>query len=164
MLGLYKPPQALAREPWMAVFWVVLAPALFLTGAALIALEYVPNFSPGSIEEIDAYQTLWLVSCVAMAAWFATMSLWSSAIGAGPFAGEMRAETPWLVVGATLGPLILIIPSLLVGSFMSEDGWQYRGEVNVAVFAPQNWSMAYVFVAVIMAPIVEEVAFRGVAF
>ena len=92
------------------------------------------------------------------------MSLWSSAIGAGPFAGEMRAETPWLVVGAILGPLILIIPSLLVGSFMSEEGWQYRGEVNEAVFAPQNWSLAYVFVAVIMAPIVEEVAFRGVAF
>ena len=164
MLGPYKTPQALAREPWMAVFWVVLAPVLFLTGAALIALEFVPNFSPGSIEEIGAYQTLWLVSCVAMAGWFGTMSLWCSAIGAGPFAGAMRAETPWLVVGAILGPLILIIPSLLVGSFMSEEGWQYRGEVNEAVFAPQNWSLAYVFVAVIMAPIVEEVAFRGVAF
>ena len=164
MFGPHKTPLALAREPWMAVFWVVLAPVLFLTGAAMIALEFVPDFSPGSMEEIGAYQTLWLVSCVAMAAWFGTMSFWSSAIGAGPFAGEMRADTSWLLVGAILGPLILIIPSLLVGSFMGEDGWQYRGEVNEAIFAPQNWSLAYVFVAVIMAPVVEEVAFRGVAF
>ncbi len=164
MLGPHKTPLALAREPWMAVFWVVLAPVLFLTGAAMIALEFVPNFEPGTVDEINAYQSLWLVSCVAMAAWFGTMSLWSSAIGAGPFAGEMRTDTVWMWIGGILGPLILIIPSLLVGSFMSEAGWQYREEVNEAVFAPQNWSLAYIFVAVIMAPIVEEVAFRGVAF
>lgn len=47
---------------------------------------------------------------------------------------------------------------------MSEAGWQYRSEVNEAIFDPQNWSLAYIFVAVIMAPVVEEVAFRGVAF
>lgn len=164
MLGPHKTPLALAREPWMAVFWVVLAPVLFLTGAAMIALEFVPSFEPGTVDEINAYQSLWLVSCVAMAAWFGTMSLWSSAIGAGPFAGEMRTDTVWLWIGGILGPLILIVPSLLVGSFMSEAGWQYREEVNEAVFDPQNWSLAYIFVAVIMAPIVEEVAFRGVAF
>ena len=164
MLGPYKTPLALARDPLMAVFWVVLAPVLFLTGGALLALEFVPNFSPDSIEEIEAHQTLWLVSCLAMAMWFGTMSFWSSAIGAGPFAGEMRADRPWLVIGAMLGPLLLIVPSLLVSSFMTEAGWQYRGDVNEDVFAPQNWSLAYIFVAVIMAPIVEEVAFRGVAF
>ncbi|MFN3212915.1 MAG: lysostaphin resistance A-like protein [Henriciella sp.] len=148
----------------MAFFWAILAPVLFLTGAAMLALQLVPNFTPGSLEEIGAYHALWLVSCVAMALWFAAMSFWSSAIGAGPFAGDMRAEPSWFLVGAILGPLILIIPSLLVGSFMSEAGWQYRSDVNEAIFAPQNWSLAYIFVAVIMAPVVEEVAFRGVAF
>ena len=164
MLGPYKTPLALARDPLMAFFWVVLAPVLFLTGAALVALEFVPSFTPGSPEEIEAYQTLWLVSCLAMAFWFGTMSYWSNAIGAGPFAGEMRAAPSRLLIGAVLGPLLLIIPSVVVSSFMTEDGWQYRGEVDEAVFAPQNWSLAYIFVAVIMAPVVEEVAFRGVAF
>lgn len=163
MTGPYQTPLALAREPLMAFFWAVLAPVLFLTGAALVAAELIPDFASGSPEEVQAYHMLWLASCVSMALWFATMSLWSDWLGAGPFAGRMRADTTWLIIAVMVGPLLLIAPSLLVGSFMTEDGWQYSGEVNQAVFAPQNWSLAYIFVAVLMAPIVEEVAFRGVA-
>lgn len=163
MTGPYQTPLALAREPLMAFFWAVLAPVLFLTGAALIAAEFIPEFSPGSPEEIQAYHALWLTSCVAMALWFATMSLWANWLGAGPFAGAMKAGTVWLIIAVMVGPVLLIAPSLIVGSFMSEDGWQYSGEVNEAVFAPQNWTLAYVFIGVAMAPIVEEVAFRGIA-
>jgi len=162
-MGPYQTPLALAREPLMAFFWAVLAPVLFLTGAALVAAEFIPAFSPGSPEEIQAYHTLWLASCVSMALWFAAMSIWSNWLGAGPFAGAMNTDTTSLIIAAMVGPLLLIAPSLIVGSFMTEEGWQYSGEVNEAVFAPQNWTLAYVFVAVLMAPIVEEVAFRGVA-
>lgn len=163
MMGPYQTPLALAREPLMAFFWALLAPVLFLTGAALLAAEFIPDFSPGSPDEIRAYHTLWLASCMSMALWFATMSLWSNWLGAGPFAGAMKASTVWLIIAVMVGPVLLIAPSLIVGSFMSEDGWQYSGEVNEAVFAPQNWTLAYVFIGVAMAPIVEEVAFRGVA-
>jgi membrane protease YdiL (CAAX protease family) len=92
------------------------------------------------------------------------MSLWSEKIGAGPFAGEMRTTANWMGSAIVLGPILLIVPTVLVSSFMSEAGWQYREAVNEAVFAPQNWSLAYIFIAVGMAPIVEEVAFRGIAF
>lgn len=163
MTGPYKTPLALGREPVMAFFWAVLAPVLFLTGAALVAAEFIPDFSPGSPEEVRAYHMLWLASCVSMALWFATMSLWSDWLGAGPFAGRMDADSTWLIIAVMVGPLLLITPSLVVGSFMTEEGWQYSGEINQAVFAPQNWSLAYIFVAILMAPIVEEVAFRGVA-
>ncbi|MEL6725323.1 MAG: type II CAAX endopeptidase family protein [Pseudomonadota bacterium] len=163
-MGPYQTPMALLREPLMAFFWVVLAPVLFLTGGALIALELIPEIEPGTESELQAYHTLWLVSGVAMAAWFGLMSLWSDKMGAGAFAGRMTTTSAWLILGGVLGPLLLIIPSLVVSSFMTEEGWQYREEVNEAVFAPQNWSLAYIFVAVFMAPIVEEVAFRGVAF
>ena len=47
---------------------------------------------------------------------------------------------------------------------MSEPGWQYSQDINQAVFAPQNWSLAYIFIAVVMAPVVEEITFRGIAF
>jgi len=163
MIGPYRTPLALARDPLMAFFWAVLAPVLFLTGAAMLAAEFIPDFSPGSVEEVQAYHTLWLTSCLSMAVWFAAMSLWSNWLGAGPFAGAMKADTTWLIIAAMVGPLLLIAPSLIVGSFMSEDGWQYSGEVNEEVFAPRNWSLAYIFIAILMAPIVEEVAFRGIA-
>ena len=87
MNGQYQTPMALVREPLMAFFWVILAPALFLSGAALIALEIIPGFEPGTQSEIEAYHTLWLISCLGTALWFILMSLWSEKIGAGPFAG-----------------------------------------------------------------------------
>ena len=164
MHGPYQTPMALVREPLMAFFWVFLAPALFLSGAALIALEIIPDFEPGTQSEIDAYHTLWLISCLGTALWFALMSLWSDKIGAGPFAGEMRTSATWMGRAIVIGPLLLIVPTVLVSSVMSEAGWQYREEVNEAIFAPQNWSLAYIFIAVVMAPVVEEVAFRGIAF
>lgn len=163
MMGPHQTPLALAREPLMAFFWAILAPVLFLTGAALVSIELIPVFEPGSPEEIEAYHTLWLVSCAAMALWFAAMSLWADWLGAGPFAGVMRTDTTWLIIAAMVGPLLLIAPTLVVSNFMSEEGWQYSGEVNQAITAPQNWSLAYLFIGLLMAPVVEEVAFRGVA-
>ncbi|MEM7327341.1 MAG: CPBP family intramembrane glutamic endopeptidase [Pseudomonadota bacterium] len=163
MTGPYQTPMALAREPVMAFFWAVLAPVLFLTGAALLALEFVPDFDSGTPQEVQAYQTLWLVSCLAMAVWFAVMSAWSEWLGAGPFAGQMLTTPGWLIVALMLGPLFLLVPNIVVDSFMTEEGWQYSGEVNRDVLRPQNWTLAFIFVSVVMAPIVEEVAFRGVA-
>lgn len=164
MTGPYQTPLVLAREPLMAFFWAVLAPVLFLTGAALIVAEFTPPFDPGSAAEISAYQTHWFVSCIAMAVWFATMSAWSNWLGAGPFAGEMKSTQTWIMAAAMLGPLLLLGPNLLVASFMTEEGWQYNQQINQDVFRPQNWTLAYIFVAVVMAPVVEEVAFRGIAF
>ena len=148
----------------MAFFWVVLAPIVFLTGAAIVAQSFIPEFEPGSPAEIEAYHTLWLTTCLAMALWFGLLSAWSQWLGAGAFAGGMRTETRWIIIALIAGPALLIVPSLLVSAFMQEDGWQYRQEVNDEIFAPQNWSLAYVFIAVILAPLVEEITFRGVAF
>lgn len=164
MMGPYNTPLTLAREPLMAFFWVILAPVLFLTGGALVAQMFMPAFEPGTAREIEAYHTLWLTTCVAMALWFAVMSAWSEWLGAGAFAGQMRAETRWIIIALFVGPALLIVPNIVVSSFMQEPGWQYREQVNEALFAPQNWSLAYLFIAVILAPVVEEVTFRGVAF
>ncbi|MEO1552772.1 MAG: CPBP family intramembrane glutamic endopeptidase [Pseudomonadota bacterium] len=163
-MGPYQTPLALAREPMMAFFWAVLAPILFLYGGAMIANAFAAEFESGTVEEIAFYQLHWFASCLAMAAWFAVMSVWSNWLGAGPFAGSVQTGSNWILLAVFLGPLILLIPNLVVASFMTEDGWQYSGEVNQDVFQPQNWTPAFIFVAVIMAPVVEEVAFRGVAF
>ena len=163
MTGPYGTPLGLAREPVMAFFWAVLAPILALTGAALVAQAVSPPFEPGSAGEIQAFHNLWLTTCLAMAIWFGVMSAWSDWLGAGPFAGRMHTETRWIVIAVLAGPAMLILPNLIVASFMTEQGWQYREEVSAAISDPRNWSLAYLFMAVLMAPIVEEVAFRGVA-
>lgn len=163
MKGPYNTPLALAREPMMAFFWVVLAPVIFLTGAVLVTQSFIPEFEPGSAEEIGAYHTLWLATCLALALWFGLMSAWSDWLGAGAFAGGMRTETRWIIIALLAGPILLILPNIIVSGFMEEEGWQYRQEVNQAVLAPQNWSLAYVFIAIVLAPVVEEITFRGIA-
>lgn len=164
MMGPYNTPLTLAREPLMAFFWVILAPVLFLTGAAMVAQFFIPTFEPGSPQEIEAYHTLWLCTAVASALWFATMSAWSEWLGAGAFAGSMKTQTRWIIIALLVGPALLIVPNIIVSSFMDEQGWQFREEVNEAIFAPQNWSLAYIFIPIILAPVVEEVTFRGIAF
>ena len=163
LTGPYHTPLALAREPLMAFFWAVLAPVLFLTGAALMTLAAGPDAVSGTQQEVQAYQRLWLFTCLAMALWFGVMSVWSNWLGAGPFAGRMTASRPWILIAIMVGPILLIAPSLAVGALMSGSDWQYRGEVNSEIFTPRNWTLAYLFMAILMAPIVEEVAFRGVA-
>ena len=162
MTGPYQTPLALGRDPLMAFFWVILAPVLFIYGAYEVTLSVTPEFTPGTSEEIDAYQLLWRLHCVAIALWFGLMSLWSNWVGAGPFAGEMRTTSSWLIAAGFLGPLIFVIPGLLIGSLMPDEQWQYRTEIDTSIFAPQNWTLAYIFAHVLIAPIVEEVAFRGV--
>jgi membrane protease YdiL (CAAX protease family) len=164
MIAPYDTPLALARDPLFAFFWVILAPVVFLTGGAMIATLFIPPFETGTEAEIAAYHTLWRTTCIMMAVWFLLMSLWTEWIGAGAFAGRVRAEARWLIIGVMVGPVLLILPSLIVGSVMTEDGWQYRQDINEAIFAPNNWSLAYIFIAVVMAPVVEEVTFRGIAF
>ncbi len=148
----------------MAVFWVILAPVLFLQSSGFIAALFLSPFDPGSDAEIAAYQFLWRVNCIVMFVWFALLTLWSDRIGAGPFAGGIRVDARWIVVGIMLGPALILLPSFIVGSLMPEGEWRYRESVNTDIFAPRNWTLAYVFMAVVMAPVIEEVTFRGVAF
>ena len=164
MMGPYNTPLTLAREPLMAFFWVILAPVLFLTGAAMVALIFIPSFEPGSVADFEAILTLWLATCISLALWVATLSTWSEWLGAGAFAGHMKTNTRWIIIALLVGPALLILPYILVSSFMQGEEWQYRQEVNEALFSPQNWTLAYIFIAVILAPVVEEVTFRGSAF
>lgn len=164
MNGPYGTPLALAREPLLAFFWVLIAPILFLTGAAIVISDIVQSYPPELQDGIHVYQARWLGACVGMALWFAAMSIWSERAGAGAFAGAIRTAPRWLIAAALLGPMISIFPSLVIGSFMDSDGWQYREPVDTSVFSPTNWTLAYIAVALVIAPLAEEVAFRGIAF
>lgn len=162
-MGPYQSPIALGRDPLMAVFWVVIAPVLFLNASGLIAAQFLNPFEPGSAEEITAYQFLWRVNCIVMFVWFAALSYWSDWIGGGAFAGQLRVDARWIVVGVLLGPAMLLVPAFVVGAVMPEGEWRYRENFNAEIFAPRNWTLAYIFMAVVLAPIIEEVTFRGVA-
>ena len=155
-------PKALGQDPLMLVFWAVLAPALFIYGSALIAVSVIPAFEPGTAAELQAYQTAWFFNCLGMAAWFAAMSYWSEFRGAGPFAGPIFMPPNWLTITLIVGPILLLVPNLIMNALMSSEQWAYRNDVNAEALSPSNWSLAFILLAVLMAPCAEELAFRGI--
>ena len=165
--GPYNTPLALAREPFTAAFWVLCAPFLFpVIGMTIAALAW-----PGMAEVIadeaaggEAVTWIWITLALIHLANFALLSLWSEKIGAGPFAGVMTASQNWIIAAILLGPVILLAPNLIAAGFFGDsEGWEYSGDVNRALFAPSNWGPAYLVFAMVLAPILEEVTFRGVA-
>lgn len=166
MNGPYNTPVALGREPLTAAFMVLLAPMLI----EVLVIGFAGLIMPGMVlgdgavltqEYIRAIQ-LW--SCVIAVLYFALLSIWSQKIGAGPFAGAMRAPPHWLLIGVIFGPVCLILPTIFANIAMAgQEGWAYADDYDPAWDAKANWTLASIFFAAFLAPVVEEVAFRGVA-
>ncbi|MEM9225327.1 MAG: CPBP family intramembrane glutamic endopeptidase [Pseudomonadota bacterium] len=162
----FNTPPALGREPWSVFFWTLCAPFLFpvlvmTLAGAFVSFEGVMSQDNPSREQLGA---VWLVVCIGSTLQFAALSIWSNHIGAGPFAGSMTATFNWITAALVLGPLLLIVPSVIVSAIMAgQEDWQFSGEVNRAVFQMENWTLAYIVYGVLIAPVLEEVTFRGVA-
>ncbi|WP_084397878.1 CPBP family intramembrane glutamic endopeptidase [Henriciella aquimarina] len=165
--GPYNTPLALAREPFTAAFWVLCAPFLFpVVGVALAGLFW-PGFSEtvgNAAASGEAIAWVWITLALIHLAHFAILSVWSERIGAGPFAGAVKASQNWIIAAVLLGPVVLIGPNIVIGAiFGGTEGWEYSGEVNTALYDPGNWGPAYLAFACLLAPLLEEVTFRGVA-
>lgn len=165
--GPYNTPIALHREPFSAVFWVLCAPFLIpVAGSALIVMAW-----PGYFDVIqdrsasrEAIGQVWMALAVIQVFYFGLLSLWSERVGAGAFAGRMKASQNWIIAAVLLGPVVLLAPQFLIAAiFGGAEGWQYSGEVNETLFAPQNWGPSYLVYVLLLAPVIEEVTFRGVA-
>ena len=149
---------ALGREPLTAGFFAICAPILF--PVMLVTVVIVAAAPDGGL----SLGASWITVCVAVALQFAALSYWSDMIGAGPFAGAMRTTQEWILAAIVAGPFILFVPVILVGMMMPEQSnWVYRDGVDPEAFERANWTLSFLFYAVILAPVVEEVTFRGVA-
>lgn len=152
--GRYNTPLALAREPWTAAFFTLCAPLLF--PVILIAIMGGGGQVPTA--------TVWLVVCIAAALQFALVSVWSNWLGAGPFAGSMRTGMGWMLAALIAGPLLLNAPEQLIEAVIGGQGdWIYREGGPPESLKRANWSLSFVFYIIVLAPVVEEVTYRGVA-
>jgi membrane protease YdiL (CAAX protease family) len=164
--GPSNTPAALGREPFTAGFWVLCAPFLFPVVGAFLVGAIWPGFRDaiGGESGRAAIGYVWTALAAIHLVHFASLSFWSERVGAGAFAGSMRASQNWIVAAILLGPVILIAPNLIAALFAGgQEGWEYSGDVDTSFFARENWGLAYLVFALVLAPILEEVTFRGVA-
>lgn len=165
--GPYNTPTALGREPFTAAFWTLCAPFLFPVIGVALATLFWPDFG-NVVNDTAATGTavawIWITLALIHLAHFGVLSFWSEHIGAGAFAGSIRASQNWILAGVLLGPVILLGPNIIIGAiFGGTEGWEYSGDVNEALYAPGSLGPAYLAFACLLAPLLEEVTFRGVA-
>ena len=165
MITPYNIPAALVSRPFAAVFWAVLAPTV-----VLYALSFLLNLVSGgwvaqTLGETGSVEGQWMLFALAHFLLFAVMSLWSDAIGAGPFAGPMRASGDWVAIAAITGPVVHVITvSMVTLAFSGGDpDWMYREGFDTRLFSPGAFTPMMIVFVVLLAPLVEEVAFRGIA-
>lgn len=154
-------PRILAAYPASSAFWVLCATLLFQVLALILV---APGLALLLDRGTESLQVFWLTLCCAGAVQFAALSAWNQAIGAGSFAGPLTPSANWLIAAIGLGPLCLLIPSFAFALFFpSEAGWEYADGVDPSVFEPENWAAGFLLYVLLVAPIVEEITFRGVA-
>lgn len=157
-MGPYNTPLALSREPLTAAFFTFCAPLLFPVIAVALATAL---FAQGETLSTSAG---WMVVCIGVGLQFLALTLWSEAIGAGPFAGRMATTYHWVLIAIIAGPIMLYGPMTVIGALMPQnEDWIFREGMDPDVFTRANWTISFMFYAIILAPVVEEVTYRGVA-
>lgn len=165
LLAPYNIPASLANRPFAAVFWTILAPTVIL-----YAISFVLNIVTGGwIERIlgegGSLEAQWMLFALAHFTVFAAMSFWSESIGAGPFAGPMRTEGDWVAIAVITGPILHVMTVSMVTLVFSggDPEWMYREGFDARLFSSAAITPVMVAFVILLAPLVEEVAFRGIA-
>ena len=165
--GPYNSPLALGARPWGSLFFSIWA--LFLISPAVQGLMLIvdPAFTELAMqgETVEGFRARWsLILLGYVATLFLTMS-WAEMIGAGPFAGSMKTNTKWLLTGLIGGPLVLSVTSVLVSLAMSgsDPNWQLNDAADERAFSAEATAgFAFMFAVVFLAPILEEIGYRGI--
>ena len=165
--GPYNSPLVLGVRPWGCLFfsfWAFFVISVAVQGfLVLVDPVFMEAVILGETEE--GLRGTWTVILIGYAVTIFLTMVWAEYIGAGPFAASMKAETDWIVIGAIGGPLVLNVANMLVGFAMSgtEGDWQLRDSEDARAFseaATAGW--AFVFSVILAAPVLEEIAYRGI--
>ncbi|MEM9740719.1 MAG: CPBP family intramembrane glutamic endopeptidase [Pseudomonadota bacterium] len=164
-LGPFNAPLALAARPIMAVFWAIFATQIFAILVVAVLNVFTADWASAQFRDGGDVTARWMIYTLAAFCVLVAMSLWSERIGAGPFAGSMRASSDWIALGAVTGPIILMLTTFLVGLLFSngEPGWMYREGGDPQMFSRAAFGPIMIGAVILVAPLVEEIGFRGIA-
>ncbi|MEM8615901.1 MAG: CPBP family intramembrane glutamic endopeptidase [Pseudomonadota bacterium] len=159
--GPYNTPLALRREPLTATFFVLAGWVVISTVVVMVIAAVSPGLF-GSRESGINHGALAIASCLAALAFFALVSAWSEWIGAGPFAGSMRAPPALILVAMLVSPAIAMMITLGVGAVAGGGAWIYPDEETAELYSEVNRTLASYGFILLLAPVWEEVVYRGI--
>jgi membrane protease YdiL (CAAX protease family) len=156
----------LATYPGHAFFFTMLAQVVYAFAIFGLAGTFIPGIAEAArCEAEESVATLWIMTVALQSTIFIHLTLWAERIGAGPFAGALRITPQWVGVAIIGAPILQFLALLFAFLVLSNGGenWAYRDDearafIDTAAVGPIMFASL-----VILAPLVEEIAFRGVA-
>ena len=165
VMGPYNSPMALAVRPWGALFWSLWAAFVVPTAIYLIFKIVAPDFYNNALTVSSEFaREFWFMLLVAHGATLVLMMAWAEYAGAGPFAGEMRINANVVALAAIGGPFLLIGSTVVVAMLFAngDPNWAVRGDIDLGIYSLERSGILLIAFVVLVAPVLEEVAFRGI--
>ncbi|MEO1476079.1 MAG: type II CAAX endopeptidase family protein [Pseudomonadota bacterium] len=156
----------LARHPLNAIYWSMVATALYALLISLALQIVFPSFEAVLTGEAEnASRTLWTISTAIQFVILIRICNWAQTVTGTPFAGELWTDSNWLIAGAILGPVALIGSGVIVGTLFGggDPDWAYNNNADRDFFSKTNLSLIMIVYVVVLAPLIEEIGFRGIA-
>lgn len=165
-IGSYKSPVALGQYPLICAAIVVGAMTVPMVIGFSIASSVLPNLfiTVEDGERVTNMARVELLTCVILFATFMGISVWSERIGAGAFAGSLKVERFWLVFAIVVSPIFWISFTSLPTLIFQGNDWVYANEDVAEAMDMRTWSISLFVYAILLAPLLEEVAYRGIGF
>ncbi|MEM8636582.1 MAG: type II CAAX endopeptidase family protein [Pseudomonadota bacterium] len=156
----------LAPHPLNAIYWSMVVGALYTLAISLgVQLVYPSLADILSGEAENAAHQLWMFSALIQFAVLIRITGWAMKTTGSPFAGEFHTSSNWLAIGAMIGPVVLIGSGVVIGTLFGggDPDWAYSDTSSSDFFSKANISLIMVVYVVVLAPLVEEIGFRGIA-
>ncbi|MEO0882458.1 MAG: type II CAAX endopeptidase family protein [Pseudomonadota bacterium] len=156
----------LAPHPLHAIYWSMIVGALYTIVLSLgLQFAYPPFEDILAGEAENAQYQLWLFSTLIQFAILIRLCIWAEKVTGTPFAGEIHTSSNWLAGAALMGPVVLIGSGIVVGTLFGggNPDWAYNDTANKDFFSKANISLTMIVYVVVLAPLIEEIGFRGIA-
>ncbi|MEO9968457.1 MAG: type II CAAX endopeptidase family protein [Hyphomonadaceae bacterium] len=164
MHAIRRSDALLASHPLHAFYWPLFAAYVYsyISGALIVlaAPELVALFDA---DGTGANREKWIYACVLQGLILLRMSLWAEKTTGQPFGAPVRADMKWFAFAVFAVPIIHSVSFDLMGGLFSvgEGDWTIRDDFDNSMFEMNQYSLMLLYV-ILIAPIVEEVGFRGI--
>lgn len=154
----------LAGHPFQAFYWPLIAAYVYSFASGFLLAGLAPQLLDLlSAEGGQNNHEKWMHACVLQGLILVRMSMWVEKVAGEPFGAPVRASLNWYVFAVIAVPFIHWMTFGIIGDFVSsgEGDWTVREDFDASMFTAERYSLM-LFYTILLAPIVEEVGFRGI--
>lgn len=158
--------QIFARHPLHAGYWAMIAPTLYafvIVGVSILLSEDVAEII--RMEREGAAQLAWTIYVMVNFAVLYRLMRWTERMQTGYFGGSLRVDPVWLWIAAGAAPFIMPTVHIVINAVTGLTPTEMLSieTEQRQMFSPGAAGLSMAMAVIVLAPLIEEIGFRGVA-